>query len=87
MSENICSLDDNIKVFISMSERLERDYPGKVVLIYNGNFCGSYDSVDSAAREAIKNFGEGPYLIRQVGMPREMTMPASIAYKPHYANN
>ena len=83
MSKKICSLDDNIKAYESMSERLERDYPGKVVVIYDGNFYGSYDSVDNAAKEAIKNLGAGPYLMRQVGMPGKMAMPASIAYKPY----
>ena len=79
------TLDENIEAFVSMSEKLNADYPNKYVLFYDGNFCGSYDNLNNAAEDAIKNFGKGPYLIRQVGAPTEMPMPASIAYRPYHA--
>ena len=85
MTMSVKTLDENIQVFMSMSEKLEADYPNKVVLFYDGKFRGSYDDINNAAIDAVKNFGKGPYLIRQVGAPTEMPMPASIAYKPYHA--
>lgn len=80
-------LDDNIKTFNNMSDELNQHHAGKFVLIYDGEFIASYDNFDNAAREAVKRFGRGPYLIRQVGAPTEMPMPASVAYRPIHAHN
>ena len=80
-------LDDNIKTFNNMSDELNLHHAGKFVLIYNSNFVASYDSFDNAAKDAVKKFGRGPYLIRQVGAPTEMPMPASVAYRPIHAHN
>ena len=87
MTKSPSSLNDNIKAFINMSEELNQHYAGKFVIIYDGNFVASYDSFDNAARAAIERYGKGPYLIRQIGAPTEMPMPASIAYRPLYAQN
>ena len=87
MTKSTHILDDNIKTFINMSDQLNQHHAGKFVLIYNSNFIASYDNFDNAAREAIKQFGRGPYLIRQVGAPTEMPMPASVAYRPIHANH
>ncbi len=87
MTEKIDTLDDNINAFQNMSDELHVHHLGKFVLMYNSQFIASYDNFDNAARAAIERFGRGPYLIRQVGAPTEMTLPASIAYRPDYAHH
>lgn len=76
-----------MKAFNNMSEELNQHHAGKFVIIYNGQFVASFDNINNAASEAVKRFGRGPYLIRKVGAPTEMAMPASVAYRPHYAHN
>lgn len=87
MSKSTKTLDENIKVFISMADELNEHYNNKYILIYDGQFIDSFDTFNNAAQVAVRRFGEGPYLIRQVGAPSEMPLPASIAYQPCYDNN
>ena len=74
------TLQTEIETFESMKDKLLADYLGKYVLIHGSVFVGSYDTFDTAAREAISQFGNGPYLIREVSDRPPMTMPASVAY-------
>ena len=60
MTDTIHILADNIKTFNEMSGELNQYHAGKFVLIYNGNFVASFDSLDNAAKAAIEKFGEGP---------------------------
>lgn len=87
MTNKPLTLDDNIEAFNNMSDELNQRYAGKFVIIYDGNFVASYDSFNNAAENAVKRFGKGPYLIRQVGAPTKMPMPASVAYRPVHAHN
>ena len=80
-------LDDNIKAFNNMSEELNQHHAGKFVIIHEGNFVASYDSFNNAAKDAVKKFGKGPYLIRRVGAITEIPMPASVAFRPNYAHS
>lgn len=48
---------------------------------------GAYDTFDAAAKEAIRQFGKGPYLIRQVGAEPTKTLPASVAYRVIHATH
>ena len=59
---------------------------GKFVIFYNAEFVDAYDSMNNAGIAAVEKFGNGPYLIRQVGAPTSMPMPASVAYHPVNAN-
>ena len=78
-------LQQNIDAFEAMSARLKQDYFTKHVVFHEGVFVGAYDTFHNAAEEAARRFGNGPYLIRQVGGPRRMPMPASVAYRPVHA--
>ena len=73
-------LKKEIETFEAMKEKLLADYYGKYVIIQDGKFIDSFDTFDNAAREAIRQFGNGPYLIRQVSERPPMTMPASVAF-------
>ena len=65
----LASLDDNIAVYEANLPRLEADYWGKWVVFYDEQMVGAFDGFQEAASEAVKSYGRGPYLIRQVGAP------------------
>jgi hypothetical protein len=79
-------LDVEISAYDSMREKLEAEHMGKWVLLHDRQLVGMYDSFDIAAEEAVKRFGGGPYLIRQVGAP-QITLPASVMYQPAHGPN
>ncbi len=78
-------LKTEIAAFQSRKSELEQHHMHKFVIFHGEEFAGAFDTFDAAAREAIKRFGRGPYLIRQVGGITEMPMPASIAFRPIHA--
>ena len=78
-------LEQNIEAFEAMRETLEEHHLHKFVVFYDAKFVDSFDSFHNAAREAVRRFGQGPYLIRQVGATRRIAMPASVAFRPVHA--
>ena len=69
------TLDENIAVYDAMREQLEQDYHGKWVVFHDREFVGSYDEFEDAGYEAMRRFGRGPYLIRQVGIRKVIRIP------------
>ncbi len=80
------SLEKEIAAFESKKGELEKHHLGKFVIFHSGVLEGVYDTFDAAAKEAIKKFGKGPFLIRQVGKDPRVSLPASVAYKIYAAN-
>ena len=78
-------LRKNIDAFAAQEALLKQHHFGKVVVFHDGQFVAAFDTVDSAAREAIRRFGRQTFLIRQVGQPTTMPMPASIAWPRAHA--
>ena len=78
-------LEQNIEAYEAMREALEKHHLHKFVVFHNAEFIDSFDSFHNAAREAVRRFGQGPYLIRQVGAPQRIAMPASVAFRPVHA--
>lgn len=78
-------LDTEIKYFEDNLEDLTKHHDGKWVIIHDSDLVGSFDTFDGAATEAVRLYGRGPYLIRQVGGP-EFTLPASVMYRPVHAS-
>ena len=78
-------LSDEIAAYEEMRDNLETDYTGQWVVVHGGELAGIYPSFEEAAEDAVQKFGRGPYLIRQVGAP-PMTLPASVVYRPVYAD-
>ncbi len=74
------------EAFEAMREDLEEHHNGKFVVLVGDELKGTFDSFDVAAQFARANFGRGPYLIRQVGAPTSMSLPASVAYRSVNAN-
>ncbi len=83
-AEHVLARD--IAAFDRMKAELQQHHNGKFVIFYDGQLQGSFDSFDSAAREAVKRFRDSPFLIRQVGAPEVSPMPASVAFRPANAN-
>jgi hypothetical protein len=79
-------IDRDIVAYENMREDLERHNITKWVVIHSGELISVYDSFELAAEEAVKRFGRGPYLIRQIGAA-PLTLPASVMYHPIYADH
>jgi hypothetical protein len=75
----MAELDAEILAYDSMREKLEAEHMDKWVLVHDRVLIGLYDSFEKAAEDAVKRFGRGPYLIRQIGAP-PVTLPASVMY-------
>lgn len=85
--EEISPLQEEIEAFENMKDELLRHHNGKFVVFKRKELIGAFDTFDNAAREAVQRFGNGPYLIRQVGTSTGMPLPASVAYRPVYATH
>ena len=72
-------LGREIEAFERQKRQLEENHMGKFVVIKGDDLIGAWDTLDTAAREAVRRFGRGPYLIRQVGVPPP-TLPASVLF-------
>lgn len=81
MMEAAMTLDREIEAFDAQRDVLEQHHLGKFVVIHDTVLAGAFDSLDAAAAFAVSQFGRGPYLIRQVGVP-PMRLPASVLYQP-----
>jgi hypothetical protein len=74
----MADINTEIAAYNAMEERL-REHMGKWVVVRNSELIGIFDSFESAAAEAVRQFGSGPYLIRQIGAP-PVSIPASLMY-------
>ncbi|HXQ53527.1 MAG TPA: hypothetical protein VN802_20720 [Stellaceae bacterium] len=75
----MANLDDEIAAFNGMKAELEAKHSGEWVVIHGQALAGTFHSFQQAANLAIKNFGRGPYLIRQVGVA-SVPMPVSVLF-------
>ena len=82
----MAELDQEIAAYEGMSKELEARHMGKWVLVHDLKLIAVYESFESAAEAAVRRFGRGPYLIRQIGAP-PITLPASVMYRPEYGRS
>jgi len=80
------TINEEIAAYESLRQKLEAEHMGKWALIQNRELVSVLDSFEAVAEEAVKKFGRGPYLIRQIGAP-PMTLPASVMYAPVNGQN
>jgi len=78
-------IESEISAYEQMQKELEARHMGKWVLFYGGKLVSIYDSFEAAAEDAVRRFGRGPYLIRQIGAP-PVILPASVMYHTRYAH-
>ena len=74
-------LKQDIATYERLRQELEAAHMGKWVLVHDDGLVGIFSSFSEAAAEAVRLFGRGPYLIRQVGAP-PITLPASVMFRP-----
>jgi hypothetical protein len=75
----MAEINVEIAAYKAMEDDLRRDHMGKWVVIRHSELVGIFDSFEIAAAEAVRKFGGGPYLIRQIGAP-PVSIPASLMY-------
>lgn len=75
-------LSNEINAYEEMRDFLETDHFGEWVVVFDEKLAGTYGSFEAAAEDAVRKFGRGPYLIRQVGAA-PITLPASVLYRSH----
>jgi len=75
---------EDIGAYDAMRTQLELAHSGKWVVIYDRKVVDTFDTFDAAAAEAVRRFGRGPYLIRQVSSG-PVTLPAAALYRPVHA--
>ena len=75
------ALQREIDAYERMRDRLEADCLRQWVVVHDEELVGAYESFEDAAMDAVKRFGRGPYLIRQVGVrPIIALTPRVIGY-------
>jgi hypothetical protein len=75
----MADVKSEIAAYDAVREEMEEKHMGKWVVFHDKKLISVHDSFDSAAAEAVRRFGRGPYLIRQVGAP-PISLPASLMY-------
>jgi len=73
-------LERDIAAFEENQNSLEASAMGKWVLIRDASVIGTFDSLEAAAEHAVDEFGEGPYLLRQIGSS-SIALPASVMFQ------
>jgi hypothetical protein len=73
-------LESEIEAYEALKQDLEANHTGKWVLLKDRKLIDLYESFETAAQNAVRLYGRGPYLIRQVGAP-PMILPASVMYQ------
>ena len=81
MTDEEKALEKNLEAFRREADDMKRHHLGKWVLFHEGEFINAFDTLDNVASEAVRRYGRGPYLIKQVGDPEEMKMPASVMFR------
>ena len=75
----IKDLTPDIDAFGACRESLEETYRGKFVVFHDARFEGAHDSFHEAAQDAVERFGDAPFLIRQVGADRTVSLPFALS--------
>jgi hypothetical protein len=67
------------RAFKRMRVDLEAKHRGEWVVFRRDELVSTYPTFEMAATDAMRRFGRGPYLIREVGAGDEV-LPASVVY-------
>ena len=72
-------LKPDIDAFEACRESLEAKHRGQFVVFHDARFEGAHDSFHEAAKDAVERFGDAPFLIRQVGAAREISLQFALS--------
>lgn len=76
----MAELDVELAAYRSQLFDLEQQFFGKWVVFHGEERVGIFDAFEAAAREAVKRFGRGPYLIREIGAP-PIALPVCVVQR------
>jgi hypothetical protein len=82
----MAELKDEIAAYETIRADLEAKALGKWVVVHDRQLIGLFDSFEVAAQKAVREFGRGPYLIRQIGAG-SISLPASVMYNFVHADS
>lgn len=82
----MADLQHEIAAYQRMEPDLKARHDGRWVIVHDGELVDAFESFESAASEAVRRFGRGPFLIRQVGAP-PTTLPVSVMFVWPNADN
>lgn len=74
-------LEREIATYERLRDSLEAEHHLKWAVIHGETHVGTYADFQKAAEEAVRRFGRGPYLIRQIGAP-PARLPSTVLYEP-----
>jgi hypothetical protein len=75
-------LRDDIAAFDRMRADLEAQHHKEWVVFYQAQLIGAFPDFEAAASAAVERFGDGPYLIREVGAPPAVQLPGGMIFTP-----
>jgi hypothetical protein len=81
----LTALRRDIEAYDLARTELEANHRGEWVVFHSGTFVGAYREFESAATEAVERFGNGPYLIRQVGV-EAIQLSSTMIFRPAHAH-
>lgn len=70
------TLEREIQAYAKLRDQLEPESWGQWAVVYGDELIGVYELFTDAAATAVKRFGRGPCLIRQIG--EDEVMPLHI---------
>ena len=76
------TLDDlkpDLDAYEACRESLEADHAGQFVVFHAARFEGPHPSFHDAAKDAAARFRDAPFLIRQVGADRTVSLPFALS--------
>ncbi len=80
-------LGEDIAAFERMRTELEASHDKAWAVFHGGQFHAVFPDFDSAATDAVEQFGAGPYLIRQIGAPTTVQLPGGMIFTPAHVVN
>lgn len=83
-SRLMANLREDIAAFDLMKAELEVSHFHEWAVFYQGRFIDTFSDFEGAATMAVDRFGDGPYLIRQIGAG-PVQLPGGMIFRPAHA--
>ena len=80
----MASLREDIAAFDRMKAELEADHFHEWAVFCRDEFVETFPDFQAAATMAVDRFGDGPYLIRQIGAG-PVQLPGGMIFRPAHA--